>query len=139
MVAVPNLSSIQARWAGSTWFHLDLPRHLFHFPLPGLRRLLEECRFTCQSEHHFSLRQNPFGWVQSFLNRNRSLPRNSLYTLLQRKQSEAKPFTRLIRFRLRLAYMLGMPIGLMLSVLAAMVRNGATVHVVANCAKDAES
>ena len=65
IVAVPNFSSWQARWAGAAWFHLDLPRHLFHFPLPALRRLLEECGLACRSEHHFSLRQNPFGCALS--------------------------------------------------------------------------
>jgi len=33
IVAVPNFSSAQARWTGAAWFHLDLPRHLYHFPL----------------------------------------------------------------------------------------------------------
>ena len=40
IVAVPNFSSLQARITGAAWFHLDLPRHVFHFPLPALRRLL---------------------------------------------------------------------------------------------------
>ena len=132
VVAVPNFSSLQARWAGPDWFHLDLPRHLFHFPLSALRRLLDECRLPCQSEHHFSLRQNPFGWVQSLLNRSRSLTRNSLYTMLHRRtDTDARPFDRPTRIRLRLAYSLGMPAALVLSVLAAMIRSGATVHVVA--------
>ena len=45
VVAVPNFSSLQARWAGAAWFHLDLPRHLWHFPLAALRRLLADCGF----------------------------------------------------------------------------------------------
>ena len=69
VVAVPNLASRQAAWSGAAWFHLDLPRHLYHFPLAALRRLLDETGFEPVSDHHFSLRQNPFGWIQSALNR----------------------------------------------------------------------
>ena len=91
VVAVPNFSSLQARWAGAAWFHLDLPRHLWHFPLAALRRLLSDCGFEVRSEHHFSLRQNPFGWLQSALNRVPGLPRNGLYTLLQRRAPDGVP------------------------------------------------
>jgi 2-polyprenyl-3-methyl-5-hydroxy-6-metoxy-1,4-benzoquinol methylase len=78
IVAVPNFSSAQARWSGPAWFHLDAPRHLYHFPLPALRQLIERCGFVCSSEHHFSLRQNAFGWIQSALNRFSRQPRNAL-------------------------------------------------------------
>ena len=62
-VAVPNFSSLQARLTGSAWFHLDLPRHLYQFPLSGLNQLLERSGFEVSPAHHFSLRQNPFGWI----------------------------------------------------------------------------
>ena len=92
VVAVPNFESVQARWTGPAWFHLDLPRHLHQFPLSALRLLLESTGFEVVSEHHFSLRQNPFGWVQSWLNRIPRLPRNGLYTLLhQRAAGEGAP------------------------------------------------
>jgi SAM-dependent methyltransferase len=128
IISVPNFSSWQARWAGENWFHLDLPRHLFHFPLPALRRLAEDRGFEYESAHHFSLRQNPFGWVQSMLNRFGSLPRNALYSMLLR--SSGARFPRLTRAGLLAAFVLGMPIGLALSIVAAVFRQGASVHVV---------
>lgn len=131
VIAVPNFSSLQARWTGAGWFHLDPPRHLFHFPVAALRRLLEGNGFSCVSEHHFSLRQNPFGWVQSVLNRFPSLPRNGLYVLLHRSGSAEKPFTRPMRWLFRAAFVLGMPVAIVLSVLAAAARQGATVTVIA--------
>jgi SAM-dependent methyltransferase len=132
VVSVPNFSSLQARWAGPAWFHLDLPRHLFHFPVEALRMLLENTGFDCVSEHHFSLRQNPFGWVQSFLNRSRAWPRNSLYTMLQRGHTaENRRLGWMTRLRLRAAYFAGMPIALVFAVAAASLRRGATVHIVA--------
>lgn len=130
VVAVPNFSSLQARWAGAAWFHLDLPRHLFHFPVDALRTLLDDCGYECLSEHHFSLRQNPFGWVQSALNRRRSLPRNSLYTMLQRGRHGQGRLGRWTGLKLRVAYWFGMPVALILSVVAAVLRSGATVHII---------
>jgi 2-polyprenyl-3-methyl-5-hydroxy-6-metoxy-1,4-benzoquinol methylase len=132
IVAVPNFASVQARWAGPAWFHLDAPRHLYHFPLSALRRLLEDSGFVCESEHHFSLRQNPFGWVQSAMNRVSWLPRNGLYTLLHRRDTaQPAPFDACTRFWLRLAWLLGSPFALGASVIEAACRTGATVHVVA--------
>jgi len=132
-VSVPNLSSVQARWAGPAWFHLDLPRHLYHFPLSCLKRLLDECGFDCGEKHHFSLRQNPFGWVQSFLNRNAASPRNGLYRMLKRSaQDKQGLFTRSQRLGMRAAYWLGMPIAIVASLFAALLGRGASVCVMAN-------
>ena len=132
IVAVPNFGSAQARWAGAAWFHLDPPRHLYHFPLSALRRLLQSVGLVVESEHHMSLRQNPFGWTQSALNRMRCLPRNGLYTLLhERTQGKPAPFDARTRFWLRLAMLVGTPFALAASVLEAALRVGGTVHVVA--------
>lgn len=132
IVAVPNYSSLQARWAGSAWFHLDLPRHLFHFPIAGLRQLLETCGLDYRSEHHFSLRQNPFGWIQSALNRCARLPRNGLYVMLQRRKDDERPRVPLgTRLTLYAALLLLTAPALFLTLAAAALRSGATVHVVA--------
>ncbi len=132
IVAVPNFSSWQSRWAGPAWFHLDLPRHLFHFPLPALQRLLTDNHFRCLSSHHFSLRQNPFGWIQSALNKLTSLPRNGVYVMLHRHVSNAElPYSRSTRLWLHTLYGLSIPAALSLSVLEVLFRRGATVHVVA--------
>jgi len=134
VVAVPNLSSWQARWAGPAWFHLDPPRHLHHFPLAALRRLVVRSGFAIESEHHFSLRQNPFGWIQSALNRRPGLPRNGLYTLLYQRTASgevAAPFDARTRRALRAGFALGVAPALALTLAEAAFRSGATVHVVA--------
>jgi 2-polyprenyl-3-methyl-5-hydroxy-6-metoxy-1,4-benzoquinol methylase len=131
-VAVPNFASAQARWAGADWFHLDLPRHLHHFRLDGLERMLDSCGFAVESAHHFSLRQNPFGWIQSASNRVRPLPRNGLYTLLHhRDPTVPPPFTPAVRGALLLLGALLAPLALAASALEAVARSGATVHVIA--------
>jgi len=132
IVAVPNFSSLQARLTGDAWFHLDLPRHLFQFPLAGLKTLLRRAGFEVGAEHHFSLRQNPFGWLQSVLNKFSSLPRNGLYVLLHHRRPGAKaPYDARVRIWLWLSLVLGSPFGLLLTLLCTALRSGATVHVVA--------
>ncbi|QDU81877.1 Ubiquinone biosynthesis O-methyltransferase [Polystyrenella longa] len=132
VVSVPNYSSMQSRWAKEAWFHLDLPRHLFHFSVEGLRALLQENGFECEEELHFSLRMNPFGWVQSWLNRNRKLPRNTLYTLLQtRGGAEKESLSAGTRVCQKLAYYFGMPVALLISMYAAARRSGASVTIYA--------
>ncbi len=132
IVAVPNFSSAQARWSGAAWFHLDLPRHLYHFPVLALRELVRSCGFEIESEHHYSLRQNPFGWIQSALNRRPGLPRNGLYRLLHERSARgAPPFDAWTRLRLFTALVLLSPLALVASLLEAWLRTGATVHLVA--------
>lgn len=36
LISVPNFGGWQARRFGSRWYHLDLPRHRFHFDAPAL-------------------------------------------------------------------------------------------------------
>lgn len=133
VVAVPNFSSLQSRLTGAAWFHLDLPRHLYQFPLDGLKQLLERSGFEVGPAHHFSLRQNPFGWIQSLLNKLSFLPRNGLYVLLHRRGPKSvKPYTARTRACLWLFLVLGIPLAVCLSLLETALRSGATVHVVSH-------
>lgn len=45
VVLLPNFGSWQRRRFGSSWFHLDLPRHRSHFTARGLERLLQRAGF----------------------------------------------------------------------------------------------
>jgi 2-polyprenyl-3-methyl-5-hydroxy-6-metoxy-1,4-benzoquinol methylase len=130
VVAVPNFSSWQARFGGAGWFHLDAPRHLYHFPVAAVRRLIERCGFACGRTHHFSLRQNPFGWLQSLQNLLDPEHPNRLYTTLQSpSQRGSNPAASQLGAAAWL--LLGALPSLALSILAAVSRSGATVHVVA--------
>jgi SAM-dependent methyltransferase len=132
IVAVPNFSSLQARLSGPAWFHLDAPRHLYHFPLPALRRLIERCGFRCGRAYHFSLRQNPFGWIQSALNLFSSQRPNQLYTFLQTPGQDKKGRTdRATLLRMWAILLLAAPPACALTVLETILRRGGTVHIVA--------
>jgi SAM-dependent methyltransferase len=83
LIGVPNLSSLQARWSGEHWYHLDLPRHRTHFTPAGLRALVAAHGLTPVHVHHVLLEHNPFGMWQSLVNRVTANP-SYLYNLLKR-------------------------------------------------------
>ncbi|MCE5231111.1 class I SAM-dependent methyltransferase [bacterium] len=66
-LSLPNGGSWQAQ-AGPHWFHLDPPRHLYSFNMNSLSGLLRSNGFAVESVSHLSLEQNPFGFIQSWLN-----------------------------------------------------------------------
>lgn len=87
VLAVPNNASWQARLFGRFWFHLDLPRHLHFFGHAGLQRLLRNQGYELLATSTFDFVQNPFGFVQSCLNRVSGGSPNRLYRLLRRGQA----------------------------------------------------
>lgn len=87
-VAVPNSESLQARLFGRHWFHLDIPRHYFHFGVKSLEALLEKHHFRVVQRDHFCFEQNPYGWLQSFYNLL-GFEHNLLYSLLKHSSARA--------------------------------------------------
>jgi len=68
VVAVPNLNSWQARLCGPFWFHLDVPRHLFHFTPASLSQTLEAAGLRVMRIGYSSPEHDPYGWIQSIQN-----------------------------------------------------------------------
>jgi len=91
VVAAPNLDSWQAKACGRAWFHLDVPRHLFHFTPSSLERALEQAGLQITSIEFHSFEHDPYGWVQSILNRMR-FPNNQLTRMLMGMDGEASGF-----------------------------------------------
>ena len=83
LFSVPNIESWQARWSREEWFHLDVPRHLFHFGPDTLSAMLKKHGFAVESISHYCLEQNPFGLLQSAAHRM-GFPHMGLYNLLRR-------------------------------------------------------
>ncbi len=82
-ISVPDISSLQARINRTTWFHLDVPRHLFHFSRSGLIDLLEQNGFKIIKVVPGDTIQNLYGWWQSLANLFTPSKLNSIYRLLQ--------------------------------------------------------
>lgn len=81
-ISTPNVESVQARVFRDRWFHLDPPRHLYLFSPETLERLMAQAGFRMFYLNQFSMEQNPYGWVQSALNRL-SFPQGALYSFLK--------------------------------------------------------
>ncbi len=133
ILAVPNFGSLQSQRTGHDWFHLDLPRHLYHFTPETLQRLLASNKFHYESVRHMAMLQNSFGWLQSFLNRVSGTPRNSLYSMLHRggEHPVVKNLSRWQRCQLKFGYWLGLPIAAAVSLLEAATRQGGTIAITA--------
>jgi SAM-dependent methyltransferase len=129
-LAVPNFDSYQARWTRYAWFHLDMPRHYSHFSAPWLRDRFRELGFRVIAENHTSLEQNPYGWIQSMLNRW-GLRRNLLYDILRRGSARtvANPWSELPMQSLLSVAGMGILLPMALSMLPveSLTRRGATV------------
>lgn len=69
LVAVPDAEGLQARVFGAGWFHLDVPRHLYHFGAASLEHLLDATGFAIVRRWHQEFEYDLFGWSQSALNR----------------------------------------------------------------------
>lgn len=133
-IAVPNYSSLQSRLTRQHWFHLDVPRHFFHFPLDALKKMLEHEGFTVLQVSHFSLEQNPYGWLQSLLNAL-GFRQNLLYDILKRPEarSSERPLQRhpWQTFLTVPALLLLAPLSLGLFLLEVLLRSGGTVEIYA--------
>lgn len=85
-IAVPNFGSFQAKFFKKDWFHLDLPRHIYHFTPGTLTAILKKFGFSIAHKTTFSVEQNMFGFIQSTLNMmTLSSAPNRFYTLLKKK------------------------------------------------------
>ena len=133
-VAVPNIASLQAAVGRSRWFHLDLPHHLYHFTTEGLIGLLRRKAFSVVALRHFDPEQNPYGWLQTLLNRS-GIRKNFLYDVLKKRELRsvrggAWPLRE--AFATFLLLPLYLPLSLVLSLFeAAVARRGGTIEVVA--------
>lgn len=79
----PNIESRQAQLYQADWFHLDPPRHLHLIPAAQLKSMFEKAGFTLISDHYDSTLYNPFGYLQSWLNKRIS-QRDLLYEFLKK-------------------------------------------------------
>jgi 2-polyprenyl-3-methyl-5-hydroxy-6-metoxy-1,4-benzoquinol methylase len=134
VVSTPNFDSFQAKVSKEKWFHLDVPRHYYHFSTRTLTKMLESVGFRVWHRHFFSLEYDPFGLTQSLLNMLGGEP-NFLYDLLK---SDSDRILKLDRARLlgNLAMNAllapSLAIGsLMLSYATSVIRSSGTVELLA--------
>jgi SAM-dependent methyltransferase len=130
-VAVPNIESWQARFSREEWFHLDLPRHLWHFSEAWLLKQMSGLGFTVLKVRRLDLAHNIFGWMQSLLNLT-GLHHNRLYSFLSSDDFEKSDNPRAVSLLLSVVMSpLLLPISIILAVLEAALHEGGTVEIIA--------
>lgn len=68
ILALPNLNSLGFRWGKQHWYHLDVPRHLFHYSPQILTRLLTAYGFRSESIKYLAF-EFPLDLFSSLMNR----------------------------------------------------------------------
>ncbi|MGA2351902.1 MAG: methyltransferase domain-containing protein [Terracidiphilus sp.] len=68
LIAVPDIDGIQAKLFGRRWYHLDVPRHLYHYSSSSLSALLQSTGFSPVQRWHQEFEYDLIGWPQSALN-----------------------------------------------------------------------
>jgi len=132
VIAVPNLASLQAALGKSAWFHLDIPYHLYHFTLQGLRQLLAGHSLNIVKMQQFDFEQNVFGWLQTLLNVS-GIRNNLLYNFLKKpelRQSELSAARRRDLLFTLLLTPFYLPMSVLLSLFESLaLGRGGTMHL----------
>ncbi len=68
LISVPNYNSIGRYIFNKFWFHLDVPRHIFHYTEKSLRNLIENSNFEVVDIKRNFLEYDISGIIQSLLN-----------------------------------------------------------------------
>jgi 2-polyprenyl-3-methyl-5-hydroxy-6-metoxy-1,4-benzoquinol methylase len=130
LLAVPNFGSLQSQAGGAEWFHLDLPRHIFHFTPETLAHLLESSGYEIERMRTGQWEMDPFGWVQTLLNRA-GLRRNGLYDTLRNNPEVRRDLSAGWRLALAALFVPAMLLALPLSLACRMAGRGGTIIAVA--------
>lgn len=130
MIAVPNFGSAQSRMAGEHWFHLDLPRHIFHFTPETLRRVIEQSGLRVDRMTTGQWEMDPFGWVQSVMNRA-GLRHNAMYDALRNNPAVQRDLSLSKRAALVALFPISMAAAVPLSAARRLRRDAGTIIVVA--------
>jgi SAM-dependent methyltransferase len=130
VIAVPNFASIQARLGGPHWFHLDLPRHLFHFTPETLERLLRHSGFAVERLTTGQWEMDPFGLLQTVLNRLGLRP-NGLYDTLRNHEAVRRDLGPATRLALLACLPFGLGLAVPLSAAFRLAGRAGTLRVLA--------
>lgn len=88
MISVPDINSLESRFFGKAWFHLDIPRHLYHFSEDFLKKHLLSFGFTLVNRKRIAPEYDYFSLLQSALNMLFPSQYNLLYRILLREEKK---------------------------------------------------
>ena len=127
VISVPNIDSLQARFGGEEWFHLDLPRHLYHFSPRSLSAIVERAGLRVARIGHFYPEMEAIGLIQTTLNRA-GLDENLLYRFAKRDPTAPGGVGVYASVALAIA---AAPVAVAWSAIAPVLKTGASIQLVA--------
>lgn len=128
-VSFPNIDSWQARFFRDNWLHLDPPRHLVLFHPKAFLHHMEKLGFEPCYSTSLSTEQNPFGMVQSLLNRF-SGPRDLLFESMKGNRAYLSGASGLRLYLHRIFFILSFPLFVFTDLVAGAFGKGATISYV---------
>jgi SAM-dependent methyltransferase len=131
VAAVPNRGGWQACAFGRSWFHLDVPRHLFHFTPGSLARLFEVSGLSVARRWDHEVEYDVFGWCQSMLNAFSNAPNRLFDTLTHRRAGRGSAASWIVASALCVAALPAVG-------LASLARCGSTIVMAARGAPEAK-
>lgn len=127
IIEVPNAGSWQYRVGKGRWFHLDAPRHLYHFTTQQITEYLIEEGLTIRSTSTFSLEYGPYGFAQTLLNLVTQKP-NALYSILKSKREDVSSRDALLSLVFLPAAVM---VGTIIELIATVFNRGGIVRIIA--------
>ena len=125
LIGVPNPASWQARIGGGGWLHWDAPRHRVHLTPRGVGELLRRAGLTPVRTHHFVWEHNPAAMWMALLTRAGMTPGFPFHALKRNVAVGPRDLA------LTAAGVPLIPVALAVEAVAAGLRRGGTVAVVA--------
>lgn len=90
LISVPDYGGLQAKFFGKDWFHIDVPRHLFHFNHTAIETMLKSWGFSIEFSRHLEFEYDLLGWSQSALNTLNRKPNIFFRTLTGQREGLGK-------------------------------------------------
>lgn len=129
MISFPNIDSLQSRIFKGNWLHLDPPRHLFFFSPKDFEKIIHDLGYELIDRKFLSFEQNPYGMVQSILNKF-SFKRELLFESLKGNKSYIKDYSKYKLMLQKLFFLFAMPFFMISDIFESLFNKGATVEYI---------
>lgn len=129
LAQVPDIDGLQARITGDSWFHLDPPRHLWHFNMRSLDLLMSKAGLMREHVGHLSIEYGPFGMLQSLMN-VAGVRRDLLFDLLMSRDKKALLPSSAAHGALWAAVAILGPLSFAIDIAASALKSGSVIEAV---------
>jgi len=133
LLSVPNFGSTEAIRARSSWFHLDVPRHINHFSSSFIKNLIYTNDAEIIEESYINIEYDLFCTVQTWQNKF-GITHNLLYKSLRKYKSSLRVTIFTKYFTYVLALLLA-PFAFLVSLYRSLVKDGSVITVIARKSK----